>query len=41
MSFLFGGGGATSNPVAQSEVVQSATTEIEMITDLFVGRFSA
>ena len=38
MSFLFsGGGGSAANPSAQSEVVQSATTEIEMITDLFVG----
>ncbi|TIA87454.1 hypothetical protein E3P99_03165 [Wallemia hederae] len=36
MSFLFsGGGGSAANPSAQSEVVQSATTEIEMITDLF------
>ncbi|TIA71735.1 hypothetical protein E3P91_02368 [Wallemia ichthyophaga] len=40
MSFLFGGGGGGSaaNPsaqIGQSEVVNSATTEIEMITDLF------
>ena len=40
MSFLFGGGAASSNPSGRSEAVESATTEIEMITDLFVSDIS-